>query len=349
MAELQGALKAYTSQRIDTEANADANALVLDKAETQCENELALQKPKQNAQAQGKKPAIPAAMRYVHAPSKLDPSCDPSFKPESAVIKKFVAAAQKSELPARLNGTQRLALAQSELSGINTALSTYIPTATWPTALQAAVKQLQALQATVLSNVSVSRFFVEIPEDCNGLYGAARTTTITVQRYDNEKNSVVVTCASRVFTTGGFAFGFIPQRTYTAVAANPAVPQAPPGSPTPPPAMIEEGAVSDIRPIPVVLLNVRFAPGEGPIDNDFYLSFGVSVNSGPQTTTLDYLAGLSYSISRQMVITGGIQLGPENTLLPGVATGQGIAVNTQPQTITRMRLGPFVAITYGPH
>jgi hypothetical protein len=43
-----------------------------------------------------------------------------------------------------------------------------------------------------------------------------------------------------------------------------------------------------------------------------------------------------------------MQLGPENVLL-GSKIGDPIAQNTTPQTFTRMRLKPFIAITYGPH
>lgn len=324
--ELKGALKAYDPSRVQSDLKIDASKIQT-KNILNCENT-----------------AHPKQKKLTALPDKLTPKCNPLLDAGKDIKDKIDTEITKTTAPAK----QHLDTVTGELTTIGATLATYAPTAPWPTLLTGSVKQLQSLQSTVLANVGVSRFYVEIPEECNGLYGNGRTTTITVQRYANEANSVVVDCPSRVFSTAGFAFGFQPQRTFTAAGTNQAFPQAPPGSPTPPPATIQEGSVSDVRPVPVVLLNVRFQPAEGPIDNDFYLSFGVSVNSGPQTTTLDYLAGLSYSLSRQLLVTGGMQLGPENSLL-GAKIGDPIPLGTSPQTVTRNRLRPFIAITYGPH
>ena len=348
---LQGSLKAYDAGKINIEAATDADQHFLE-----CANPLIKQSnPKAAITAKpplgedGRKAAFETFKAAVNNNAAVIKKCEDPVARETQI----------AENPG-LNGAHRFAVADAELKGLATQLTAYAPTASYPMAIGNAISQLTMLQGLVLANVGVSRFFVEIPEECNGLYGNTRTTTITVQRYATEHNSVVIDCPPRVFTSGGFAFGWQAQRFYTPAPINSALPQAPPGSPTPPPATIQQLTTFDARPVPVVLLNVRFTPAEGPIDNDFYLSVGVSLGSVGGTTTantalsgltipLDFLAGVSYSLSRQLLVTGGMMLGPETSIAPGYNIGDPIPLNGTIPTVTRTRAKPFLAITYAPH
>jgi hypothetical protein len=227
-------------------------------------------------------------------------------------------------------------------------LQQYTANGSYTAAYAAAIQQMLNLRSTVLSNVSYSRFYATVPENCTNLFGGGRSTLVTITRYDNVANSVTVNCPTRVFGSVGYAFSGLPQHTFTAVASNNTLPQAPAGSPTPPPATIQETSFSDVRPMPVVLLNVRFNPEE-PGDNGIYASFGVSVNSSPQSNTIDYFAGVSYSLARSLILTGGVTLAPTTALAPGYNIGDPIASNGMPPTVTRLKSAVFLAISYGAH
>jgi hypothetical protein len=244
--------------------------------------------------------------------------------------------------------TSRLNHAKDALAAIIALLEPYGSTGGYYTLYSASAALMANIKATALANVSENRFFVVIPEDCSGLYGASRTTTITVNRSPNVANSVTVTCSAREFPSIGYAFSALPQRQYSAVPANSNLPQPPSGSPTPAPATVQQTSYSDIRPMPIVLLNVRFA-AEEPGDNGYYGSSGVSVNSSPASTTLDYLGGISYSLGRSLIATAGVELGPTTILAPGYNIGDPIAANGSPPTVTRLRSAIFLAITYGSH
>ena len=350
---LQGALKTYTAAKVDQDVaaltdqqwEACANKVIAKNSGTPIDDKLPL--PLNEADRKKAKKSFDDVLRGAKA---KDPCGDPQQR-----------AALLAANPV-YNGARRFNLADSEVKGLAAQLAAYAPAAPYTTAVASAIDQLTMLQGLVLANVGVSRFFVEIPEECNGLYGNTRTTTITVQRFANEKNSVVIECPPRVFTTTGFAFGGQAQRFYTPAPTNTALPQAPPGAPPPPAATIQAQNTYDARPVPVVMLNVRFTPAEGPIDNDFYLSFGVSLaqvggnatTSAPSiipglTIPLDFLAGVSYSLSRQILVTGGVMFGPEQSLAPGFNVGDPIGTSGTISTVTRNRAKPFLAITYGPH
>lgn len=243
---------------------------------------------------------------------------------------------------------QRLDNAAANLNALQSDLQPFTANGSYTTAYAAALQQMLNLRATVLSNVSYSRFYAAVAENCTNLFGAGRSTLVTITRYDNVANSVTVNCPTRVFGSVGYAFSGLQQHTFTAVAANGALPQAPSGSPSPPAATIQETTYSDVRPMPVVLLNVRFNPEE-PGDNGIYASFGVSVNSSPQSNTIDYFGGVSYSLARSLIVTGGVTLAPTTALAPGYNKGDPIAANGTPPTVTRLKSAVFIAISYGAH
>jgi hypothetical protein len=369
LSDVLAALKAFTASRIDAETKADESSVL-----AEC-SLASLANPNQPLSAL--QAAVKADKAKSDAALKSAQSATPTNAPQ--LITKLVSALQKysqdnnelAALTTALNnanadlcqnltadyntnnvgtgGQAKLNKANADAAALQARLATYGASSAYAGAYATAVSQLQTLQAVVLSNVNVGRFYVTVPEDCTDLFGGSRSTTITVQRSPGQQNSIIVDCPSRVFTSEGFAFSFIPQGTYAAVASNSAIPQAPSGSPTPPPATVEQTAYSDVRPIPVVLLNVRFSAPE-PNDNGLYMSFGISLNSSSISTQLDYLAGLSYSLSRSLIFTAGASISPQNVLLPGYQVGQPIAAGGgSPPTTTHTRIAPFLAITYGAH
>jgi hypothetical protein len=198
-----------------------------------------------------------------------------------------------------------------------------------------------------VNRLQAASFYSLKTEGCADLSDSSKQTTIEID-VGSDSSQVTVECSSRVFVSSGFAFSSLPQRTYSAVVQNQLRGTSPTAAaaPTPAPyAVIVDTNVSQIRPIPSVLANVRLSDAPKPL----FGSFGVTLSSSSTASVFDYLGGLSYSLDRTMTLTGGVHLGQVTELASGYQLGDLIAPGSAPQTTTRLKTGFFMGITFGNH
>ncbi len=80
----------------------------------------------------------------------------------------------------------------------------------------------------------------------------------------------------------------------------------------------------------------------------YYAAFGLGVlQKDTGELTADYLAGVSFSLSKTMFVSMGAQFGKTVTAAPGYEEGKLIPQNTKIQTITKFAPQMYFAITFG--
>jgi hypothetical protein len=211
-------------------------------------------------------------------------------------------------------------------------------------AFESSRKQLVQYVSERLVNLTPSRFHFADHEGCRGVNGSRRERTYTLQLDATQITSITIVCESRIFLSGGIGFSSLSQGSYTTLPdthyASPAPAAAPTGV-----GVIQEVATSDIRPIPVTLVNYRLLGVGQQGEQALYTSFGLGLASSQQSTFFDYIGGISYGMSKAALVTVGAHLGQQNVLEPGYSVGQSVT-GSAPQT-TRNRLGWIVVFSYG--
>ena len=203
------------------------------------------------------------------------------------------------------------------------------------------------------SRATLDRFGYLGREDCRGLAGGAREKIYKVTA-GNGQAQVRVVCNPRMFLSGGLAFSGLAQPIYRIVPApnsNATPTPVTTGTPIPVPSpgqFIRATTTTSVRTTGVILNNIQLG---GPQDTDsgFYVSAGLGVTIDSSTGQLsgDYLAGISYSFSKTLVITLGTQLGPKTVLISGYEEGTQVGSGTQVQTATKIAPSIFLGFTFG--
>ncbi|MDB5071743.1 MAG: hypothetical protein JWM87_2854 [Candidatus Eremiobacteraeota bacterium] len=212
----------------------------------------------------------------------------------------------------------------------------------------------QASLVGVIKNVqaaSLDRFAFKDEEPCKGLSGSRRDKIYNVKLFEGATSTVHLVCEPRMVLSGGVAFTGLSQPTYEAVPDAPATAPPPPAtgtaSPTPAPAAhIRATTQSYLRPTAVIMNNVRLSPPG--TEQAFYAAFGLGVlQKDTGELTADYLAGVSFSLSKTIFISVGAQFGKTVTAAPGYEEGALVPANTKIQTLTKFAPQLYVAITFG--
>jgi len=234
---------------------------------------------------------------------------------------------------------------------------------------QSLLKRVSEASNTIDGLLTSYPFFVRAPDkffvaqdfessyeaNCGGLLAGSSSTVVTLtltSRTDSKTtklDDVTVQCLSRIAVTGGFIFSSLPQRTFTAIGANSALPSPAPGAPTPPPATIQQSVSSSVRPVPFAFVNVSMS--QRCLEHCWFASFGAGVNSGSASgsTTVDFATGATYSLFRYLFLSVGAHLGQVNYLANGYSPNGPIAAGATVPTLTRSQIGAFLGITFGSH
>jgi hypothetical protein len=210
---------------------------------------------------------------------------------------------------------------------------------------------------------SIDRFGYLRREDCAGLSGGGRERiyTVSLNGTGDVRAKVRVVCRPRMFLSGGIAFSGLAQPKYELVPAPVPVPgvtsvspgatpvptPTPGAAPTPVAQRIVARTATDRRATAIILNNIRLSSPDR--DDGFYASVGLGIQLDNSTGGLsgDYLAGISYSFSKTLVITAGTQFGQKTELAPGYREGDLVGNGTQIQTVTRVAPRFFLGFTFG--
>ena len=212
-------------------------------------------------------------------------------------------------------------------------------------------QELRTLVAARVGTVSVDRFGYRDNVPCGQLAGGTREKIFTVTLYPGAASRVRVVCQARMFISGGVAFSGLAQPTFAAVPDKPLPTPVPVTGATAAPALPASATIrattsTSIRPTAIILNNVLL--GNPNAEDGFYASFGLGVlQSSTGELTADYLAGLSWSLSKTMLFSVGAQFGKMTQLAPGYENGTVIQPGQTPQTITRFTPKLFIGFTFG--
>ncbi len=213
-----------------------------------------------------------------------------------------------------------------------------------------ALATLRQFVTVRLDSLTPARFHYVDAEKCKGLNTSRRDLTFTLILDQNNAVSVKVVCQSRLIVTEGVGFSFLPQQSFATVPYNTFAPGSQPPLPSPHPNPLPSGAgfiqavnVSQIRPIPVTLLNYKLFPTYGEFE--VMSTFGIGVGSSQTSNYVDYVSGVSVALGRAAMLTFGVHLGAETTLQPGYKLNDFI-VGPPPVTTTYTRAFVLVA-SYG--
>lgn len=202
------------------------------------------------------------------------------------------------------------------------------------------------------------RFGFSDRNDCKGLNSGGREKLYVVALGDGRVSQVRVVCQARMFLSAGFAFSGLAQPTYgvingpapnvvtTAPPVAPGATAVPAPSAAPSPTILTATTNNSLRATVTVLNNIRISNPDA--DNGLYASFGLGISNTSTTPDVDYMAGLSWSISRTFLITVGAQYGKQIDLPSPYFPGEILpAGSNPPPTVTSYKTKLFLGFTFG--